>query len=88
MAPGLLAAALSYVIWGLFPLYFHALAGMDAFAIVLHRSLWSFVFVWSLLLAMRSSAGSLTDTGTVTDGHDVLVSRHLHSENGVGIQAC
>jgi chloramphenicol-sensitive protein RarD len=53
MAIGLSAAALSYVLWGLFPLYFHALLGMDAFEIILHRSLWSFVFVWLLLLAMR-----------------------------------
>jgi hypothetical protein len=42
----------------------------------------------SLLLAMRSSAGSLTETGALVDGHDVLVSRHLHSDNGVVIQAC
>ena len=51
--PGLLYAALAYVLWGLFPIYFHALARVDAFEIVLHRSLWSFVFVWAVLLAMR-----------------------------------
>ncbi|MEP6506088.1 MAG: EamA family transporter RarD [Betaproteobacteria bacterium] len=51
MLPGLLQAALAYVIWGLFPLYFHALNRVDAFEIVVHRSLWSFVFVWLGLLA-------------------------------------
>jgi chloramphenicol-sensitive protein RarD len=51
--PGLVQAALAYVIWGLFPLYFHALSRVDAFQIVLHRSLWCFVFVWGLLVAMR-----------------------------------
>ena len=51
MLPGLLQAALAYVIWGLFPLYFHALNRVDAFEIVVHRSLWSFVFVWGALLA-------------------------------------
>ncbi len=51
--PGLLYAALAYVLWGLFPIYFHALARVDAFEIVMHRSLWSFVFVWAVLLAMR-----------------------------------
>ena len=50
---GLVYAALAYVAWGLFPIYFHALARVDAFEIVLHRSLWSFVFVWGLLVALR-----------------------------------
>jgi len=52
MLSGLAAATLAYALWGLFPLYFHALQGLDAFEIVLHRSLWSFVFVWALLLAL------------------------------------
>jgi chloramphenicol-sensitive protein RarD len=51
--PGLLYAAFAYVLWGLFPIYFHALAHVDAFEIVMHRSLWSFVFVWGALLALR-----------------------------------
>jgi chloramphenicol-sensitive protein RarD len=53
MLPGLVSAALSYVLWGLFPLYFHQLAHVGAFAIVMHRSLWCFVFVWAILLALR-----------------------------------
>jgi len=51
--PGLVQAALAYVIWGLFPIYFHALSRVDALQIVLHRSVWCFVFVWALLVAMR-----------------------------------
>ena len=51
--PGLVYAALAYALWGLFPIYFHALARVDAFQIVLHRSLWSFLFVWAVLVAMR-----------------------------------
>jgi len=50
---GLLQAFLAYVLWGLFPIYFHALARVDAFEIVMHRSLWCFVFVWALLVALR-----------------------------------
>ena len=53
MLPGLLSAALSYVLWGLFPLYFRQLSRVDAFAIVMHRSLWCFACVWLLLLGMR-----------------------------------
>jgi chloramphenicol-sensitive protein RarD len=51
--PGLVYAALAYVLWGLFPIYFHALARVDALQIVLHRSLWAFLFVWAVLVAMR-----------------------------------
>ena len=51
--PGLVQAALAYILWGLFPIYFHALSRVDAFQIVLHRSIWCFVFVWGLLLATR-----------------------------------
>jgi chloramphenicol-sensitive protein RarD len=50
---GLVYAALAYLLWGLFPIYFHALKSVDALEIVLHRSLWSFVFVWALLVALR-----------------------------------
>ena len=50
---GLVYAALAYILWGLFPIYFHALARVGALEIVLHRSLWSFVFVWALLVALR-----------------------------------
>ena len=50
---GLVYAALAYIAWGLFPIYFHALARVDAFEIVMHRSLWSFVFVWLALVALR-----------------------------------
>ena len=50
---GLVYAALAYVLWGLFPIYFHALARVDAFQIVMHRSLWAFIFVWGVLVALR-----------------------------------
>src|SRR3954469_11000520 len=50
---GLVYAALAYVLWGLFPIYFHALARVDALQIVMHRSLWCFVVVWAGLLATR-----------------------------------
>jgi chloramphenicol-sensitive protein RarD len=49
MPPGFVPAFLAYVIWGLFPLYFHHLAEVPAFEMVLHRSVWSLVFVMGLL---------------------------------------
>lgn len=53
MPTGLLAAALSYALWGLFPLYFRQVASVPSFEIVLHRSVWSLAFVLLLLLAQR-----------------------------------
>lgn len=53
MPTGLLAAALSYALWGLFPLYFRQVAAVPSFEIVLHRSVWSLAFVLLLLLTQR-----------------------------------
>ncbi|NDY89927.1 EamA family transporter RarD [Ideonella livida] len=50
---GLLAAASAYLMWGLFPLYFHHLASVQAVEVVLHRSAWSLVFVGLLLAWQR-----------------------------------
>ena len=53
MNTGLLYASLAFVLWGLFPLYFHLLASVPAFEVVLHRSLWSLVFVACVLGYLR-----------------------------------
>jgi chloramphenicol-sensitive protein RarD len=49
----LLAAALAYTLWGLFPLYFRQLQHVGALEIVLHRSIWALAFVLVLLAATR-----------------------------------
>lgn len=53
MNRGMLQAALAYVAWGLFPLYFRELADVGAFEIVLHRVAWSIVFLALILLWLR-----------------------------------
>jgi chloramphenicol-sensitive protein RarD len=53
MQPGLAYAALAYAMWGLFPIYFQQLRSVGALEIVLHRSVWSLVFVLLLLLVQR-----------------------------------
>src|SRR5574337_686421 len=53
---GPLAAALAYVVWGIFPLYFRSIAAVPAIEIVLHRSWWSMVLVFALLAATRRLA--------------------------------
>jgi chloramphenicol-sensitive protein RarD len=51
-AAGLAGALAAYVAWGLFPVYFHALAAVPAFEILAHRVLWSLGFLTILLSAL------------------------------------
>ena len=53
MNRGMLQAALAYIAWGLFPLYFRELEGVGAFEIVLHRVAWSVAFLALILLWLR-----------------------------------
>jgi chloramphenicol-sensitive protein RarD len=59
---GLIAGAVAYAIWGLFPLYLKQLGGVSAGEVVAHRILWSIPFGAALLLAAgqwREVAGAL-----------------------------
>ncbi|MFZ2988427.1 EamA family transporter RarD [Ideonella sp.] len=49
MHQGLYAAATAYIIWGLFPLYFHQLAHIGALELVMHRSVWALLFMLGVL---------------------------------------
>lgn len=42
---GLLQGFLCYLIWGLFPIYWHWLRSVDSFEILAHRMVWSCVFM-------------------------------------------
>jgi chloramphenicol-sensitive protein RarD len=62
MQTGILSAALAFLCWGLFPLYFHALNEVPPMQILAHRMLWSLAFLlivlafrrqWSWLERMR-----------------------------------
>ncbi len=50
---GVAYAAAAYLTWGLFPLYFRALAGVPAPEILAHRVAWSAVFAAALVSARR-----------------------------------
>lgn len=52
MNTGIAYAALAYIFWGLFPLYFKALAGVAPLEILMHRMLWSLAVV-AVILAVR-----------------------------------
>lgn len=53
MQTGLIYAALAFVMWGLFPLYFQFVAQVPPLEVVLHRSAWSLLFVLGLLAWQR-----------------------------------
>lgn len=52
MRSGILSAALAFLCWGLFPIYFHALGDVPPAQILAHRVLWSLAFLL-LVLAFR-----------------------------------
>ena len=49
MNPGLVYAALAFLIWGLYPLYFRVIAHVASLEVVLQRSVWTLVFVAGVL---------------------------------------
>jgi chloramphenicol-sensitive protein RarD len=52
MRTGIVSAALAFLCWGLFPLYFHAIGEVPALQILAHRMLWSLAFLL-IVLALR-----------------------------------
>ena len=53
MNRGILYGLGTYFLWGLFPLYWKLLDDVPALEIVGHRIVWSFVFVWLLILLQK-----------------------------------
>lgn len=49
---GLLFGFMAYGMWGVFPLFFHQLRMIPASEVLMHRIIWSFVFVLGILLVM------------------------------------
>ena len=47
----------SYALWGLFPLYFHALSPTTPVEILAHRVVWSFLGMMGLLTLRRRAWG-------------------------------
>ncbi len=56
MQTGLLFAATAYVLWGLFPLYFKLLQSVPPMEILMHRMLWSLVFLGAVLAVRQQWA--------------------------------
>lgn len=52
MRSGIVSAGLAFLCWGLFPLYFHALSDVPPMQILVHRVLWSLLFL-AIILTLR-----------------------------------
>lgn len=50
---GVLYTAVSFIMWGLFPLYWKLLEQLPALDILAHRIIWSFVFMCIVLFFLR-----------------------------------
>ena len=59
-AAGLGYGLLAYLIWGFFPVYFKALAGVPPLQVVCHRIVWSVLFLW-LIIGWRGRWGTIRD---------------------------
>jgi chloramphenicol-sensitive protein RarD len=53
MSSGILYGLSAYVLWGMFPLFFKQLQAASALEVVLHRMVWSLVFVFIVLAVLR-----------------------------------
>jgi chloramphenicol-sensitive protein RarD len=59
-AAGLGYGILAYLIWGVFPVYFKALAAVPALQVVSHRIVWSVLFLW-IIIGWRGTWQDLQD---------------------------
>ncbi len=53
MNSGVFYAALAYTAWGLLPVFFKQLIQVNAFEIVMHRMVWSLVFLMCVLVVLK-----------------------------------
>ena len=53
MRKGIVLAASAYLLWGLFPLYFHALGAVPPQELLAHRIVWSLLFLVVVLTSRQ-----------------------------------
>ncbi|HML34873.1 EamA family transporter RarD [Sporomusa sphaeroides] len=53
-AKGVLSALGAYCLWGILPIYWKQLPNVSAYEILAHRVIWSFFFMFAIILATRS----------------------------------
>mgnify|MGYP002064549595 CR=1 FL=1 len=77
-ALGAAAAGSAFLIWGLSPIYWKSLAAVPAFEILMHRMIWSFVFLAPLVLAK----GRFKDMGYAIQRTNPGEHYHWHIDGG------
>ncbi|MBI9090918.1 MAG: EamA family transporter RarD [Desulfobacterium sp.] len=56
MTQGYLTLVIAYVIWGSSPIYWKCLAQVPALELLLHRTVWSFVFLMALVVVQKRTS--------------------------------
>lgn len=62
MLIGILSAAGAYLLWGVLPVYWKQLTNVPAYEILAHRVIWSFFFMFAIILATRSLRQFINET--------------------------
>ena len=58
MNKGVVSVLVAYLIWGLYPFYFHAMQHVAPTEIVIHRVLWTFALLAVYLFCSSAGGGS------------------------------
>jgi len=53
MTKGMWHGLLAYIFWGLFPIFWRQLSGVESFQIIAHRIVWSFLFLVLVLVVLQ-----------------------------------
>jgi chloramphenicol-sensitive protein RarD len=56
---GVIATTSAFVLWGLFPLFWKQLTGIDALELIAHRIVWSLAFLIPIVIARGTLGGSI-----------------------------
>ena len=81
MRTGIVYAALAFLCWGLFPLYFHALSAIEPLQILVHRVVWSLLFLAIVMTVRRQWSWLLPLLGKQRIVASFIVSALLLSGN-------
>ena len=70
---GVLSAVGAYCIWGILPIYWKQLPGVSSYEILAHRIVWSFFFMFAVILATRSLRQFFEETKQICRNRRKLV---------------
>lgn len=80
---GLVSAIVAFSIWGFLPLYWKQIDFTDSFSIVAHRTLWSMVLLWAILLLKQEAIGLIARFRSVRAIGWLMLSGSLLAANWV-----